>query len=125
VRVHEDIDKGYAWWILLSVFMNHVIVDGLMFSFGIFKIEFEDYFQKGAGQTSLVGSILSATALMTGDLLLVNRNMLFLLHMTTSVIIIIIIMRVIYIASKNVKQTHRRSHCRSAKRMTSILRHVV
>jgi len=33
-------------------------------------------------------------------------------------------MRVIYIAPKNVKQTHRRSHCTSAKRMTSILRHV-
>jgi len=29
-----------------------------------------------------------------------------------------------YIAPKNVKQTHRRSHCTSAKRMTSILRHV-
>jgi len=40
------------------------------------------------------------------------------------IIIIIIIMRVIYIAPKNVKQTHRRSHCTSAKRMTSILRHV-
>jgi len=33
-------------------------------------------------------------------------------------------MRVIYIAHKNVKQTHRRSHCTSAKHMTSILRHV-
>jgi len=33
-------------------------------------------------------------------------------------------MRVIYIAPKNVKQTHRRSHYTSAKRMTSILRHV-
>jgi len=31
-------------------------------------------------------------------------------------------MRVIYIASKNVKQTHTRSHFTSAKRMTSILR---
>jgi len=35
-------------------------------------------------------------------------------------------MRVIYIAPKNVKQAHWRikSHCTSAKRMTSILRHV-
>jgi len=35
-------------------------------------------------------------------------------------------MQVIYIAPKNVKQTHRRikSDCTSAKRMTSILRHV-
>jgi len=33
-------------------------------------------------------------------------------------------MRVIYIAPNNVKQTQRRSHCKSAKRMTSILRHV-
>jgi len=33
-------------------------------------------------------------------------------------------MRLIYIAPKNVKQTHRRSHCTWAKRMTSILRHV-
>jgi len=40
------------------------------------------------------------------------------------VLIIIIVMRVIYIEPKNVKQTHRRSHCTSAKRMTSILRHI-
>jgi len=33
-------------------------------------------------------------------------------------------MRVIYIVPKNIKQTHMRSHCTSAKRMTSILRHV-
>jgi len=33
-------------------------------------------------------------------------------------------MQVIYIAPQNVKQTHRRSHYTSAKRMTSILRHV-
>jgi len=33
-------------------------------------------------------------------------------------------MRVIYIAPKNVKLTHMRSHCTSAKRMTSILRHI-
>jgi len=35
-------------------------------------------------------------------------------------------MRVIYIAPKNVKQTHRRikGHYTSAKRMTSILRHI-
>jgi len=41
-------------------------------------------------------------------------------------IIIIIIMRVIYIVPKNVKQAHRhiKSHCTSAKRKTSILRHV-
>jgi len=41
-------------------------------------------------------------------------------------LLIIIIMRVIYIAPKCVKQTHWRirSHCTSAKRMTSILRHV-
>jgi len=32
-------------------------------------------------------------------------------------------MQVIYIAPKNVKQTHSRSHCTSAKRITSILRH--
>jgi len=33
-------------------------------------------------------------------------------------------MRVIYIAPKNLKQTHRRSHCTLVKRMTSILRHI-
>jgi len=33
-------------------------------------------------------------------------------------------MRVIYIVPKNVKQTHCRSHGKSAKLMTSILRHV-
>jgi len=41
-----------------------------------------------------------------------------------SIEIIVIIMRVIYTAPKNVEQTHRRSHCTSAQRITSILRHV-
>jgi len=47
-------------------------------------------------------------------------------NVVSSSAVIIIIMRVIYIAPKNVKQTHRRinSHCTSAKRMTIILRHV-
>lgn len=65
-REHPDIDKGYAWIVLFAVFMNHVIVDGLLFSFGIFKIEFDEYFQKGSAQTTLVGSISSAVCLITG-----------------------------------------------------------
>ena len=62
----RNIDRGYAWAVLFAVFMNHVIVDGIMFSFGIFKIQFTDYFLEGEARTTLVGSISSAICLLSG-----------------------------------------------------------
>ena len=42
------------------------MVDGISFTFGVFYIEFAREFQAGTSKTSLVGSLLVGTYLMTG-----------------------------------------------------------
>ena len=56
----------YGWLIVLASFLNHVLVDGISFTFGVFYIEFLDEFQASTSKTSLVGSLLVGTYLMTG-----------------------------------------------------------
>ena len=37
-------DGGWGWMVVLSSFIIHIIADGIVYSFGIFFIEFIDYF---------------------------------------------------------------------------------
>ena len=60
-------DRGWAWVILLSAFLCNVIFDGIVFSFGIFFIDFIDYFGAGRGQTSWIGSVISGTYALVGE----------------------------------------------------------
>lgn len=64
--IPTPLDGGYGWVIVFASFMNHVIVDGLAFTFGIFYGEFLDYFGGGKGETALVGALLSGFYLLTG-----------------------------------------------------------
>jgi MCP family monocarboxylic acid transporter-like MFS transporter 14 len=59
-------DGGYGWIIVLASFANHIIVDGIAFTFGVFYEDFLEYFQAGSGKTALVGSLLSGFYLITG-----------------------------------------------------------
>ena len=59
-------DGGYGWVIVVASFVNHVIVDGITFTFGIFSDEFREYFNASTGQTSLVGSLLAGCYLLAG-----------------------------------------------------------
>ncbi|KAI0236175.1 hypothetical protein LSAT2_013218, partial [Lamellibrachia satsuma] len=61
-------DGGYGWVIVLASFINHVIVDGISFTFGVFYIEFLKYFKEGKGRTALVGSLLCGVYLLTGPI---------------------------------------------------------
>jgi MFS family permease len=59
-------DGGYGWIIVAASFANHVIVDGITFTFGIFYSEFSDYFGGSSkGQISLVGALLAGCYLLT------------------------------------------------------------
>lgn len=68
-------DGGYGWIIVFASFMNHVIVDGIAFTFGIFYGEFLQYFEVGKGETALVGALLSGFYLLTAPVAgsLVNK----------------------------------------------------
>lgn len=59
-------DKGYAWLVLLAAFLGNAIFDGIIFSFGIFYMEFLDAFQAGRSTTSWIGSVISAVYSLIG-----------------------------------------------------------
>lgn len=68
-------DGGYGWVILASSFFINFLVDGVCFSFGIFFVEFLDYFGASRAKTSWIGSILNGMYLFMGPVVgsLVNR----------------------------------------------------
>ena len=61
-------DGGWGWVIVFASFLNHVVVDGITFTFGVFYLEFLDYFKASKSKTSLVGSLLAGFYLMSGKM---------------------------------------------------------
>ena len=60
-------DGGYGWVVTLASFFTNVIVDGVCFSFGVFYVEFLEYFGESASKTSWVGSVLNGMYLSIGE----------------------------------------------------------
>lgn len=61
-------DGGYGWVIMFSSFFINLIVDGVCFSFGIFYVQFLEYFSESKGKTSVVGSVLNGMYLSMGPI---------------------------------------------------------
>ncbi|CAL1531968.1 unnamed protein product [Lymnaea stagnalis] len=61
-------DGGWGWMVVFSSFLIHVIADGVVYSFGVFLMEFVDYFHAGRGATSWVGSLQPAVTFTVGPL---------------------------------------------------------
>ncbi|KAJ8309968.1 hypothetical protein KUTeg_011833 [Tegillarca granosa] len=61
-------DGGWGWMVVLGSFLLHVIADGIVYSFGVFYIEFLEYFGTGKGETSWVGSLVPGVTLTVGPL---------------------------------------------------------
>ena len=61
-------DGGWGWVILFASFMSSVIVDGVCFAFGIFYLEFLDYFGESKSKTAWIGSVLNGTYMIMGKL---------------------------------------------------------
>ena len=59
-------DKGWAWFVLVAAFLGNVTFDGIVFSFGVFYLEFLDTFKVGRGPTSWIGSVISAVYALIG-----------------------------------------------------------
>ena len=59
-------DGGYGWVVVLASFLTHVIVDGMVYSYGVFFREFLNEFECGASFVAGLGSLLSGTCLLTG-----------------------------------------------------------
>ncbi|XP_055611555.1 monocarboxylate transporter 12-like [Uranotaenia lowii] len=56
-------DGGWGWMVVLASFCIHIVTDGLTYSFGIFYVEFLDYFKEGKGYTAWIASILVGVTL--------------------------------------------------------------
>ncbi|CAN7984380.1 unnamed protein product, partial [Ixodes hexagonus] len=54
----EPPDGGWGWVVVLAGFMCHVVVDGIIYSSGVFFDEFLNYFGEGHALTSSIASIL-------------------------------------------------------------------
>ena len=63
------LDKGWAWMVLLSSFLAHIIVDGAASSFGVFYVLFLEEFGKSRGLTSWIGSLQVSLMYLMGKLL--------------------------------------------------------
>lgn len=61
-------DGGWGWMVVLGSFALHVIADGIVYSFGVFYIDFLDYFKGGKGETAWVGSLVPGVTLTVGKL---------------------------------------------------------
>ena len=59
-------DGGWGWIIVLASFIIHVIILGIVYSFGIFYVEFLHYFNGGKGETAWVGSMVAGVMYTVG-----------------------------------------------------------
>ncbi|XP_041373528.1 monocarboxylate transporter 14-like [Gigantopelta aegis] len=68
-------DGGYGWVIVACSLVNNIIVDGIGYSFGVFLLEFVEYFKEPKSKVAFVGSLLCGTYLTAGPVVsaLVNR----------------------------------------------------
>ncbi|KAL5004781.1 hypothetical protein ScPMuIL_018237 [Solemya velum] len=61
-------DGGWGWMVVFSSFMIHIIADGIVYSFGIFYMEFLDYFKSKKGETAWIGSLVPGVTLSVGPI---------------------------------------------------------
>jgi len=61
-------DGGWGWMVVFASFCIHIVTDGMTYSFGIFYVEFLDYFKEGKGYTAWVASILVGVTLCSGPI---------------------------------------------------------
>uniref|UniRef100_U5EMP4 Putative monocarboxylate transporter 1 n=1 Tax=Corethrella appendiculata TaxID=1370023 RepID=U5EMP4_9DIPT len=62
-------DGGWvAWGVVFASFAIHIVTDGMTYSFGIFYVEFLEYFKEGKGYTAWIASILVGTTLCSGPI---------------------------------------------------------
>ncbi|XP_012286973.1 monocarboxylate transporter 12 [Orussus abietinus] len=61
-------DGGWGWFVVFASFMIHLVSDGVMYSFGIFYLEFLYYFEEGKGKTAWIASLLVGVTLCSGPI---------------------------------------------------------
>ena len=60
-------DGGWGWVVVVASFLVHVLADGVVYAFGIYLVEFVDYFRAGRGETGWIASLVVAVTFMVGE----------------------------------------------------------
>ena len=58
-RPHQDIDRGWAWVAVISVYLSTIINCIAVFMGGVIHVALLNKFKEGDGKTSLVGALSS------------------------------------------------------------------
>ena len=66
--VPDHLDGGWGWMVVLGSFISHLILGGIHYSFGVYIVQFIDYFRVGRGVTGWIGSLLSSVCFLSGNL---------------------------------------------------------
>lgn len=61
------LDGGWGWMVVVASLVCNIIVDGVCFSFGIFYVEFLEYFGESKAKTAWVGSLVPGMYLGVGN----------------------------------------------------------
>ncbi|XP_067128313.1 monocarboxylate transporter 12-B-like [Centruroides vittatus] len=70
----EPPDGGWGWMVVFASFSCSVIVDGIIFSSGIFLMEFSITFDESKGRTAWIGSLLAGFYLLAGPVVSALAN---------------------------------------------------
>lgn len=65
-KMPDPPDGGWGWVVVFASFMIHVIADGVTYTFGIFYVEFLEYYKESKGTTAWVASIMVGTTYCIG-----------------------------------------------------------
>lgn len=67
-KMPDPPDGGWGWVVVFASFMIHVIADGVTYTFGIFYVEFLEYYKESKGTTAWVASIMVGTTYCIGPI---------------------------------------------------------
>ena len=68
VSVRLNKEGGWGWAVVFGSFMIHAIIFGILFSCGLFYIEFQKEFEEEKGQIALLGTIVPGITHLIGQL---------------------------------------------------------
>lgn len=61
-------DGGWGWVIVAAAFLNNMISDGIVYTFGIFLEDISNTFQVTVGNVTMVGSLVSCFYYFVGEI---------------------------------------------------------
>ena len=71
VKVDENDPQpegGWGWMVTFGAFVINVIVDGIIYTFGLFFIELYQYYDESRSLTAWIGSVSVGMLLLSGNL---------------------------------------------------------